>query len=64
MTPELLRHLISMGHFNYPCSTEVDIEMAERAFGDDWLLRVFEQAERAYQELPEWARPVYVPPAP
>jgi len=26
-----VRRLIEMGHFNYPCSTEVDVKMAERA---------------------------------
>jgi hypothetical protein len=26
-----VRRLIDMGHLNYPCSTEVDTELAERA---------------------------------
>lgn len=30
----------------------------------DWLLEEFRQAEREWAELPEWAKPIYVPPAP
>jgi hypothetical protein len=28
----------------------------------DWLAQVFEQAQRDYNELPDWARPVFTPP--
>jgi hypothetical protein len=28
----------------------------------DWLTQVFEQAQRDYDALPEWARPVLTPP--
>ena len=27
-----------------------------------WLDEVFEEAEKAWNELPVWARPIYVPP--
>ena len=30
---------------------------------DDWLSRAFREAEREGRELPDWARPVRVPPA-
>lgn len=29
---------------------------------EDWLTRVFDHAERDLASLPEWARPVIVPP--
>jgi hypothetical protein len=29
---------------------------------DNWLSEEFERARADYESLPEWARPVYVPP--
>jgi hypothetical protein len=40
-------------------SRETDVVMSDA----DWLAKVFEEAEREYRALPEWARPVVTPPA-
>ena len=31
---------------------------------EDWLLEEFRQARREWAELPDWAKPVYVPGQP
>jgi len=38
-------------------------ERTDAAMDEDWLTQEFKEAEREYGELPEWARPVVIPPA-